>query len=765
MSTKLVCRFIDGVEDRMVLGNKGANLVTMFRLGQPVPPGFVVTIEAWREFMRTGALPRAEMEAALGWLEEAMGSKLGEGLTVSVRSSGPVSMPGMMDTVLNVGDEQTLMTSLREVFESWKSPRAIEYRRLHKIPGDLGTAVVVQAMVMGNKGENSGTGVLFTRNPNTGEDDLFGEYLEGAQGEALVSGSATPEPLAVLQERQPEVYRELRRLVKELEQHYREMQDVEFTIENGRLYILQTRSGKRTGRSAVKIAVDMVKEHMIQREDALMRVTADQVRSMLHNTLASNEGAELILRGMAAAPGAVSGRVVFNNEDAVQQGKLGPVILVRPETIPDDIQGIAAADGVLTARGGLSSHAAIVTRAMGKPCVCGAEDAQVDVAQGKLTVGKTVVNRGDVITIDGSGGNVYLGELPMIEGEPTPELMELLSWGDDIRRLGVWANADTPDMVAKAQAYGAQGIGLLRTERQFNAPDSLKAIRRFALSETDEERRQSLEVLIELQREDFIAIFRQLDGMPVIVRLLDIPLHEFLPEGSDEGDPRKARRRSELTEINPMMGHRGVRLGVSFPELYAMQVQAVQQARKVVHANVMVMIPQVITTREVAEIKRHIDCEGLRIGIMMETVRACMRAGHLAEATDFFSFGTNDLTQAVFSFSREDAEREFLTEYLERGILEDNPFEILDMRGVGRLMETAVHWARRAKPDFHIGVCGEHAGEPRSIEILNAIGVSYVSCSPFRVPVARLAAAQATIAGHTDILQTTHLQQNRIQRG
>lgn len=753
--TQQVYAFSEGVEDRNQLGNKGANLVTMTRLGMPVPPGFVVSIDAYHRFTGSGELPVAQIDEALTALEAATGRKFGDGLSVSVRSSGPVSMPGMMDTVLNVADRDTLLHSIRDILGSWSSDRAVAYRDLNDIPHDLGTAAIVQAMVMGNSGEHSGMGVLFTRDPNTGENELFGEYLANAQGEDIVSGTRTPEPLSGLRKQQPEVYAELHRHVKALEAYFRDMQDIEFTVEDGVLYILQTRSGKRTGQAAVRIAVEMMREGLIRRDEAVMNVSPDQVRTFLHSRIDRPERFTPVVTGLAAAPGAVSGRVVFDNTEARTQSQLGPIILVRPETIPDDIQGIAAAAGVFTARGGLSSHAAIVTRAMGKPCVCGAENADVDPVAGVLRVGDSEFHRGDVLTIDGSSGHVYAGELPLIAGEPTGEMEELLKVADGIRRLGVWANADTPEMVAQAQQFGAEGIGLLRTERQFSTPESLAAIRRFILSDTDSERADALDALRNLQRDDFIAIFRQLDGMSVIVRLLDIPLHEFIPQSMDTGDARSEHRREELAEINPMMGHRGVRLAISFPELYRMQVDAIQEAKAVVDARVSVMIPQVITRQEAIEIKSHINHTGLRIGVMIETVRACMRAGRLAETVDFFSFGTNDLTQAVFSFSREDAEKEFLTTYLDKQILEDNPFEVLDAKGVGRLMDTAVYWARRASPTIQIGVCGEHGGEPRSIAIFHAIGVNYVSCSPYRVPVARLAAAQATIQGDVGLLATT----------
>ena len=746
MSGKLVFRFTDGVEDRMELGNKGANLVTMTKLGQPVPPGFVVSISAWRVFADNKTLPEDEIKAGIKWLEGVIGRKFeGGGLMVSVRSSGPVSMPGMMDTVLNVADSETLYRSVKEIFASWYSPRAIEYRRINDLPGDLGTAAIIQAMVMGNAGERCGTGVLFTRNPNDGVDELFGEYMENAQGEDLVSGARTPEPLSKLKDTMPEIYDELYDKVKSLEKHYSEMQDIEFTIEHGKLYILQTRTGKRTGQAAVRIAVELANEGLITREGAILRVTPAELELMLHESIDRPERFEPFLRGLAAAPGSVTGHVIFDTMEAAAKAGEMPVILVRPETTPDDIHGIAAAHGVLTSRGGLSSHAAIVTRAMGKPCITGAEDADVNVEAGTLTVGDTVVKHLDLITMDGASGAVYLGELPMIEGSTTEELDILLGWADKVRRLGTWANGETPDMVAAAQKFGAEGIGLARTERQFSEPESLRAIRRFILADSDEERTEALKVLHRLQKQDFIALFKQLDGMPVIVRLLDLPLHEFLPAEMERTDPQVAERRAELAEVNPMMGHRGVRLGITHPELYKMQVDAIQEARAEVDADVRVMIPQVLGPEEVREVKKHINSAGIKVGVMMETARACLVAGEMVKETDFFSFGTNDLTQATFSFSREDAEGKFLSAYLEKGILQDNPFEVLDAGGVGKLMDMAVKAARAAKPDFHIGICGEHGGNPRSIEIAHRIGLTYVSCSPYRVPIARLAAAQAAL--------------------
>ncbi len=741
-----VYRFDDSCEDSQLLGNKGANLVVMTKLGLPVPPGFVVSIEAFKDYQCNGHLPVEEIEGALSWLEKQTGRALGEELMVSVRSSAPVSMPGMMDTILNVSTKEEVTSCITKVFSSWDNARAVEYRRLHNIPADLGTSAVVQEMVMGNRDDRSGTGVVFTRNPSTGAEGLFGEYLATAQGEELVSGARTPQIVDSLRSDMPDVFAQLEEMVGVLEHHFRDMQDVEFTIESGKLYMLQTRSGKRSGQAAVKIAVDMVEESLISREEALLRVTPEDLVALLHNRIESPERYQPIAQGLNAAPGASTGIVLFEPREVVATAeKNEKIILVRPETSPDDIQGISAAHGVLTSRGGLTSHAAIITRAMGKPCVCGAEEVVVDLRAKKFRVGDTVVKKGDLITIDGTSGNVYLGALPLVEGEATPELARLLSWADEFKQLGVWGNADTAEMVVLAKKHGVEGIGLCRTERQFNGPERLEAIRRFILGETDEERDDALVTLGKLQRDDFVALFRELQGLPVIIRLLDLPLHEFLPSEEQTQDPRLNRRLEELKEVNPMLGHRGVRLAVTYPEIYQMQVQAIAEAKAIVDADVALMVPQVITDQELLWVKRHIEDRGFRLGIMMETVRACMRAGKLAHDADFFSFGTNDLTQAVYSFSREDAEKKFLSTYLSAGMLEDNPFEILDVKGVGRLMETAIYWARKEEPDLEIGVCGEHAGEPRSIRFFHDIGVTYVSCSPYRLPVAKLSAAQAAI--------------------
>jgi len=742
-----VYSFQDACEDKDVLGNKGANIATMTRLGLQVPPGFVLSVEAYAQYKRGGSLPEAEISQAVATLGKQVGKSLGRDLQVSVRSSASISMPGMMDTVLNVKDLAKVKTAVKRVFDSWDNLRAVEYRRLNEIPSDLGTAAIVQVMVFGNKDATSGTGVLFTRDPNTGQKCLYGEYLNRAQGEDLVSGTRTPRPIADLEGLMPNVHAELSEIAKLLESHYRDMQDIEFTIESGKLYILQTRSAKRSGQAAIKVAVDMVHEGLITTEEAISRLSAADLQALLHKHIRSPESCQPLTKGLAAAPGAAFGQVVFDPGEARTMAKKGlRIILVRPETSPDDIQGIAAANGVLTSKGGLTSHAAIVTRAMGKPCVCGAEEIDIDLKLEQFKAGEQIVRKGCEITIDGTSGTVYEGSLPLAEGQLTKEFEELMTWTDGFKHLGVRANADTPEMVAQARRLGVEGIGLCRTERQFNEPERLSVIREFILAETETQRAAALERLRELQKEDFVAIFKELEGMPIVVRLLDLPLHEFLPPEAETSDNRIRQRTAELREINPMLGHRGVRVAVTNPDIYKMQVEAIEAAKAEVQADVSIMIPQVITLQELLLIRKScFEGSSLKVGTMMETVRACMRAGKLAEVADFFSFGTNDLTQAVYSFSREDAEKKFLSTYLEIGILEDNPFEIIDVKGVGRLMETAVFWARRARKDIEIGVCGEQAGEPRSIHFFNGINVDYVSCSPFRVPIARLAAAQAAI--------------------
>jgi len=738
----------DGYEDKVLLGNKGANLVTMTKVGLPVPPGFIISTGAFVEYKKSGVLPDDEINRAIDFLEKQTGERLGQNLQVSVRSSALVSMPGMMDTLLNVKDIDELKTATKQVFDSWNSPRAVEYRRLNNIPPDLGTSAIVQAMVFGNKDAESGTGVVFTRNPSTGEEGLFGEYLNQAQGEDLVSGARTPSPVAELQNLMPDMYSELVVIAELLENHYRDMQDIEFTVESHKLYILQTRSAKRSGQAAVKVAVDMVNEGLITREEAVRRISAADLQALLHKGIKDPQSYKPITKGLPAAPGAVSGKVAFNLDEVMSMtAKSIPVILVRPETSPDDIQGIAASDGVLTSRGGLTSHAAIITRALGRPCVCGTEGIDIDLDASRFKTGEHIIKKGDEITIDGSSGNVYVGSLPLEEGQIMNEFDELMAWADGFKRLGTRANADTPEMVAKAKRFGAEGIGLCRTERQFNESERLGAIREFILARTDAEKAAALERLHELQKGDFIALFKALDGLPIVIRLLDLPLHEFLPAEEDVSDSYTRQRIKELEEINPMLGHRGVRLAVTDPKIYRMQIKAIESAMAEVPADVSIMIPQVITLKELLEIKKNcVKDSELKVGTMMETVRACMRAGRLAEVADFFSFGTNDLTQAVYSFSREDAEKKFLSNYLDAGILEENPFEVIDIKGVGRLMETAIFWARRVRKNLEIGVCGEQAGEPNSIKFFNAINIDYVSCSPFRVPIAKLVAAQAAIS-------------------
>jgi pyruvate,orthophosphate dikinase len=748
---KYIYSFHDDCEDKSNLGNKGANLVTMTRLGLPVPPGFIVSVHGYSEYKKSGCLFEEEIRKALVDLEKKMNAKLGKGLQVSVRSSAAVSMPGMMDTVLNINDWDDMKNAIKRVFDSWDNQRAIEYRQLNNITSDLGTAVVVQVMVFGNKDTMSGTGVVFSRDTSTGEKILFGEYIDCAQGEDLVCGARTPVPLSQLQIKMPEVYKELEKKLFFLEKHYRDIQDVEFTIESQKLYILQTRSAKRSGQAAVKAAVDMVHEGLVTRDEAILRLTANDLRALLHKRIKSTESQKPITSGLAAAPGAASGQIVFTvagAEDSVKN-KI-PCILVRPETSPADIKGVAASEGLLTAEGGLSSHAALVTRGMGKPCVCGARDIKIDLEKELFLCEGQILNKGDAITIDGTSGLVYAGLLPLEEAKTISEFEELLKWMNEAKRLGVRANADTPDMVAQAIKLGAEGIGLCRTERQFNGPERISAIRGYIMAETAEQQTIALERLGKLQKADFIALFKGLKGLPIIIRLLDPPLHEFLPSEAEVKDTKTKQRIAELKEINPMLGHRGVRLAITNPNIYKMQIEAIEAAKREasieVPVNVSVMVPQVITPEELIFIKENC-AEGslLEIGTMMETVRICLRASRVAEVAAFLSFGTNDLTQATLSFSREDAEKKFLSKYLETGILKDNPFEVIDEKGVGELMKMAILEARKAKKNIQIGVCGEHAGEPQSISFFDSINIDYVSCSPFRVPIAKLVAAQSAL--------------------
>lgn len=859
------------------LGGKGYGLVRMTELGIPVPPGIVITTHLCRKYYENGRkLPTGLKEAVLEKLkviEYRTGKKFGSKespLLVSVRSGAPYSMPGMMDTILNLGindeiaeglakitnDErfaydtyrrfiqlygrivmkvsgerfeeiiedvkkkfgaksdvevpaegwrevvvrfkelikkdsgkelpqdpyEQLFSAIAAVFDSWWNPRAVEYRKIYRIPDDLYTAVNIVMMVFGNLDDRSGTGVVFTRNPSTGEKELYGEYLPKAQGEDVVAGIRTPLPIKELAKTMPEVYRELEEVARKLESHFRDMQDIEFTVERGKLYILQTRTGKRTAIAAIRIATSMVDEGLISKEEAVARIEPDQLERLLHKQIDPSAKVQPIARGLPASPGAAVGMVVFNVEEAVKFAREGKkVILVRPETTPEDIAGIFASEGVLTSRGGLTSHAAVVTRGLGKPCVVGAESIKIDIEKGEFSVGDKIVRKGEIITIDGTTGSVYVGQVPLIEPKLTGELSRLLSWADEIRRLGVRANADTPLAAELARRYGAEGIGLARTERMFNARDRLQIVQDMILAETKEERKKYLEKLKPLQKEDFKGIFRVMKGLPVTIRLLDLPLHEFLPK-LDEilpevvelrltgKDPKKLERLErvlkrvmELREHNPMMGQRGVRLAMMYPEIYEMQISAIFEAAIEVlkeegeTVNLEIMIPQVAEAEELRrarEIVNKVANEIMermgvkieyKVGTMIETPRATLTAFQIAKYADFFSFGTNDLTQATFAFSRDDVEAKFIPFYLDEKILKYNPFETLDTEAVGRLIKIAVKEGREANPNLKIGICGEHGGEPRSIHFFHEVGLDYVSCSPFRVPVARLAAAQAAL--------------------
>ncbi|WP_027719091.1 pyruvate, phosphate dikinase [Desulfovirgula thermocuniculi] len=862
-----------GMKD--LLGGKGANLAEMTNIGLPVPPGFIITTEACREFYRCGQQfpPGLEdqVREMMGVLEKKTGKVFGDPanpLLVSVRSGAPVSMPGMMDTILNLGlndrtaeglarlahrrfaldcyrrllhmfgdvvlgvehakfelilerwrqkrgvrydyelsDEdldqvveeykaliegetgrpfpqdptEQLFLAIRAVFNSWNNERAVVYRRIHRVPDDLGTAVNVQVMVFGNLGSDCGTGVAFTRDPATGVRELYGEYLPNAQGEDVVAGIRTPLPIETLKEEMPEIYRQFADVCERLEKHYRNMQDIEFTVERGKLYILQTRAGKRTAQAAVKIAVDMVREGLITKEEALLRVDPAQLDQLLHRRIDPRAKLNVIARGLPASPGAASGKVVFDADEAEALGNKGEkVILVRTETTPDDIHGIVAAQGVLTSRGGMTSHAAVVARGMGKPCVCGCEAIRIDYDREEFYVQDLVVKKGDVITIDGATGQVMLGEAPLVEPELSPEFEELLRWADEVRVLGVRANADTPEDAARARALGAEGIGLTRTEHMFMAPDRLPIVQEMIMAATPQERQAALEKLLPMQREDFYGILKAMEGYPVTIRLLDPPLHEFLPNGEElaveitrlrltGGSEEEIRAKEEtlkkvraLAEFNPMLGHRGCRLGITYPEIYAMQARAIFQATaRLVREGAKVFpeveIPLVSDVKELAllrqlvnrvaeEVKRETGVEfEYAVGTMIEVPRAALLADEIAREADFFSFGTNDLTQTVFGFSRDDAEAKFLHEYAEKKILPENPFIVLDQAGVGKLMQICVELGRRAKPGLVIGICGEHGGEPASIEFCHRLGLNYVSCSPYRVPVARLAAARAAL--------------------
>jgi pyruvate,orthophosphate dikinase len=903
-------------KNKELLGGKGANLCEMTQFGLNVPPGFVITTEACLNFIDDDSrrMPEGIMESVrehMQEVEEATGKGFGSSedpLLVSVRSGSAMSMPGMMDTILNLGlnaetlrgeiqqtgdarfgydayrrfiqlfgkvalnvpDElfdaefeavkekshvtedvglsaddlkeiserflkvfqqhtgrpfpedpyEQLEIAIKAVFGSWMGKRAVDYRREFNITPDManGTAVNVCTMVFGNRGDDSGTGVAFTRNPGTGENKLYGEYLVNAQGEDVVAGIRTPKPIVKLTDEMPEMARELEELRQKLETHYAEIQDFEFTIERGVLYCLQTRNGKMNAVAMVRTSVEMVAEGLIDKTQALLRIDPAHLEQMLYPRMDPDVKVESIAQGLPASPGAATGLVVFDADRAEIMGKDQglPVILVREETKPEDIHGFFAAQGILTSRGGKTSHAAVVARGMGKPCVAGAEGIAVDVQRREAHIGNKVITEGDRITIDGSTGNMYLGAVPMVEPDFTQELNILLQWADEAAQMQVMANADTGPDATRALKYGATGIGLCRTERMFNDVDRLPVVIEMIVAETPEQRQAALDKLLPMQRSDFKSILEVMAPMPVIIRLLDPPIHEFLPSEkqllddleklrhllhsvrgmsvlassvmllhdvdqaqkeassirgmvdehlvvqSIEKKEAMLRKVRALIETNPMLGHRGVRLGITFPDIYAMQIRAILEAAaecaaKDLEVQPKIMVPQVCTAEElravhkmVDEVRSEVEADfGLKInfqfGTMMEVVRACMRAESLAEKAEFFSFGTNDLTQATFSFSREDAENKFLPLYNQMGILQDNPFEVLDVKGVGKLMKLAVEWGRSVKPDLSVGICGEHGGHPASIKFCQEAGLNYVSCSPPRVPVARLAAAHAAL--------------------
>lgn len=874
MATKYVYFFGNGkaegtAEMRNLLGGKGANLAEMTNLGIRVPAGFTITTEVCTLFYQNNQQwPEGleeQIKENIAKVEEAMGAKFNDPdnpLLFGVRSGARVSMPGMMDTVLNLGLNDTtvqglikmsgderfaydcyrrfvqmygdvvmnvdhdeferlldakkqargvkldteltaedlkelvgefkakikevtgkdfpedpweqLRGAINAVFLSWNNARAIRYRELNDIPHDWGTAVNCQAMVFGNMGgegdQQSGTGVAFTRNPATGEKEYYGEYLWNAQGEDVVAGIRTPQPLEQLKQDMPRVYDELCEIFDKLEKHYREMQDVEFTIQRGTLYMLQTRAGKRTATAAVRIAVEMVEEGLITKEEAVLRVPPAQLDQLLHPMIDPNAKYEVLTKGLPASPGAAVGRVVFSADDAEAWKARGEkVILVRPETSPEDIGGMNAAEGILTSRGGMTSHAAVVARGMGKCCVAGAGD--VIVGDKQFTVGNTVVKEGDWITLNGTTGEVILGQVPLVQPELTGYFGTLMEWADEIRTMGVRTNADTPRDAEIARNFGAEGIGLCRTEHMFFGEGRINAVRQMILADNAEDRKKALDKLLPYQKQDFIGIFKAMEGLPVTIRLLDPPLHEFVPHeaaqqeqlAKEMGVPvEKIRERVEsLKEFNPMLGHRGCRLAITYPEIYDMQVQAIFEAacelakegHKVMPE---IMIPLVGTRKEIELLKRNVvrvaeetmEKYGVKVeysvGTMIEVPRAALQADEIAKEAEFFSFGTNDMTQMTFGFSRDDAGT-FIDDYLAQEILEKDPFQTLDQDGVGQLVEIGVKRGRQTRPDLKCGVCGEHGGDPASVEFFHRVGLNYVSCSPFRVPIARLAAAQAQI--------------------
>ncbi len=856
-----------GKDDKLLLGGKGANLAEMARIGIPVPPGFTITTEVCKLYLRKGGYPeglKQQVAEAMKRLEKDTGKKFGGTpypLLVSVRSGAPASMPGMMDTILNLGLNETTVKALAQaaknerfafdsyrrfvqmysdvvllvssdrfeklleekkakrevkadteltagdlkelvaefkqlvksatghdfpeepeeqlwgaieaVFRSWNNERAIAYRRHNNIPEDWGTAVNVMAMVYGNMGDDSGTGVAFTRNPSTGEKKFFGEFLVNAQGEDVVAGIRTPLHIDEMAQKLPAAYKDLLRTQEILETHYRDMQDLEFTVERGTLYLLQTRNGKRTAQAAIRTAIEMVDEGLITEQEAVLRIDPKQLDQLLHPRLDPNAKAKAIAKGLPASPGAAAGKIVLDPDKAVSMAEVGePVILVRKETSPDDFSGMVAAKAIVTSRGGMTSHAAVVARGMGKCCVVGATGLGVDEESGVITYNGQSLKEGEWITVDGGTGTVYAGKVATVAPELSGQFKRLMDWADKFRELGVRTNADTPADAAKAREFGAEGIGLTRTEHMFFEGNRIQAMREMILAGDLESRKAALAKLLPMQREDFLGIYRAMDGLPVTIRLLDPPLHEFLPHEDEieayaqaAGVPAAFVRDAvdRHHEANPMLGHRGCRLGMTFPEISEMQAQAIFEAAAQAAAEGVKVIPEVMVplvadikelNRQKAVIKKVADevqkktgkTIEYKVGTMIELPRAALTAGTIAQTAEFFSFGTNDLTQTAYGLSRDDAGK-FLPFYVEQGIFPDDPFQTLDWTGVGRLIEIATREGRATRPDLKVGICGEHGGDPRSVEFCHQVGLNYVSCSPFRVPIARLAAAQAALKG------------------
>ena len=876
---KLIYFFDEGNgKDKKLLGGKGAGLCEMTQLGLQVPPGFVITTQTCKLFFENGnKLPDGlmnEVRMSIKKLESLTGKKFGDSskpLLVSVRSGAAISMPGMMDTILNLGlndntvkglasltknerfaydayrrfvqlfgkivlgiddgkfaealedlkrklkvkydseiDVKNLKNLVNEfknlvkvstgksfpedpwvqlenaiaaVFNSWNGRRAKDYRREFKITPEIadGTAVNIVTMAFGNMGNDSGTGVVFTRDPSSGERKLYGDYLPNAQGEDVVAGIRTPMPIDELQKQNPAVYKQLVDIAERLEKYFKEPQDIEFTVEQSKLFMLQTRNAKMNTVAQVKTSVDMVHENLIAKERAIIRVPPEQLEQLLHKMVDPKSTAKPFATGIPASPGVATGKVVLDADQAEMQGTTGnKVILVREETKPDDIHGFFASQGILTSKGGKTSHAAVVARGMDKPCVCGASALRIDHAKKRIKVGDLIIKEGEIITIDGTNGNVYVGTVPTVQPQMGGELLELLSWADSFRKLGVRANVDDPESAFIARSLGAEGIGLCRTERMFNASDRLPIMVQMVMSEDEKTRKEYLAKLKPLQKQDFKELLKVMDGLPVTIRLLDPPLHEFLPQIETVLSQIQSLKRTEaykeeirekemmlekvkrLTEINPMLGHRGVRIGITYPEIYEMQVAAICEAtaelmKEGMNPKAQIMVPQVASEKELQFVKDIVQRTKtiiekqynlklpIKFGTMIEVVRGCLVADKIAEIAEFFSFGTNDLTQGTFSFSREDSENKFLPQYMKEGIILDNPFQSLDKDGVGRLMQMAIEGGKGTDPRIEIGICGEHGGDPRSIEFCSGLGLNYVSCSAYRIPIARLAAAQAAV--------------------